>query len=301
MSPRGSLLVRARTRATLEAHRKVTGLLEGGHRSVHAGRSLDFEDLREYVDGDDVKDIDWKATARHGDLLVRRYVAHRQHAVMLVVDTGHSMTALNDASTPKRDVVITVAGLLAQVAIDRGDLVGMVAGPIDGHRHLYVPPRGGERHAERMLRGLDDGITAATSPSEIAGVLAEAGRTMRRRSIVAVVSDDHVLGGAEVNELRRLAARHDLIHVTVADAHLTDPDLDADVRELAGGARLPPFLRHARRAHAELVDDAARRHHDRRAVLGRLGIESCRIDRANRTVDELIAVLERRRRARRHA
>ena len=79
---------------TIHAHRKVRSVLDGEYGSVHKGRSMDFDDLREYVPGDDIKDLDWKASARHGRPLVKRYIATRQHAVLLVVDTGWTMAAL---------------------------------------------------------------------------------------------------------------------------------------------------------------------------------------------------------------
>jgi uncharacterized protein (DUF58 family) len=70
-------LTRIKTRLSIHAHRKVRGLLEGEYAALHVGRGIDFNDLREYVRGDDVKDIDWKASARGRQLLVKRYVAER--------------------------------------------------------------------------------------------------------------------------------------------------------------------------------------------------------------------------------
>src|SRR3546814_4874211 len=87
---------------TIHAHRKVRGLLEGEYASLQTGRSMDFNDLREYVRGDDVKDIDWKASARSRALLVKRYAAARKHNIMLVASTGRSMAAMNDLNVPKR-------------------------------------------------------------------------------------------------------------------------------------------------------------------------------------------------------
>ena len=94
----GSLLRKVRMRTTIHAHRKVRSVLDGEYGSVHKGRSMDFDDLREYVPGDDIKDLDWKASARHGRPLIKRYIATRQHAVLLVVDTGCTMAALSDAA-----------------------------------------------------------------------------------------------------------------------------------------------------------------------------------------------------------
>ncbi|MGB2787690.1 MAG: DUF58 domain-containing protein, partial [Candidatus Saccharimonadaceae bacterium] len=88
-----SLLVKVKAKMAIHAHEKVRGVLEGEYGSVFKGRSMDFDDLREYVVGDDIKDIDWKATARSGSTLIRRYIAIRKHNIMLVVDTGRDMAA----------------------------------------------------------------------------------------------------------------------------------------------------------------------------------------------------------------
>ncbi|AWY94976.1 DUF58 domain-containing protein [Propionibacterium freudenreichii] len=86
-----ALLTRIKTSLTIPAQRRVAGLLDGAYASIHAGRSLDFADLRAYVPGDDVKDIDWNATARGDEVLVKRYVGDRKHTIMVVVDTGREM------------------------------------------------------------------------------------------------------------------------------------------------------------------------------------------------------------------
>ena len=79
-----SFVPRLKARLALPAHRKVSGLLEGEFASMQTGRGMEFNDLREYVRGDDVKDLDWKASARTGEMLVKRYVAVRRHTVLLV-------------------------------------------------------------------------------------------------------------------------------------------------------------------------------------------------------------------------
>jgi len=79
-----ALLTKVKSKLYIVAHRKTWGLLDGEYTSVFRGRSLDYDDLREYVPGDEVRDIDWKATARHGSPLVKRYVADRRQKVVFV-------------------------------------------------------------------------------------------------------------------------------------------------------------------------------------------------------------------------
>ena len=77
-----------RSSISLNASKKATNLLDGLYKSVFKGKSLDFDDLRDYVYGDDSKDIDWKSSIRHGSLLVRRYVAFKRHNVVFIMDSG---------------------------------------------------------------------------------------------------------------------------------------------------------------------------------------------------------------------
>ncbi len=155
-----ALLTRIRTRAELVARRRVRTLLDGRHASTMHARSLDFSDLRAYVVGDDVADIDWKASARHGDLLVKRHVAERRAVVMLVVDTGRELAAAShwDPSTTdlKRDVAVTAAGLLGWVAMRAGDHVGLVHSGADGP--VATRPSTREVDLERMLESVVQGL-----------------------------------------------------------------------------------------------------------------------------------------------
>ena len=150
------LLRRVQTRLFVHAHRAVRGLIEGEYRSVFHGRSMDFDDLRPYVPGDEVKDIDWKATARYGSPLTKRYIATRKHTLVLVVDTGRDMAALAASGESKRDIAVLAAGTLGYLAIRHGDLVALVAGT--ERKTDFVPGELTEAHLERILQRINSAI-----------------------------------------------------------------------------------------------------------------------------------------------
>ena len=164
-----SHLTRVKTRLSIHAHRKVRGLLEGEYAAIQVGRGIAFNDLREYVRGDEVKDIDWKASARTRMLLVRRYVAERKHTVVLAVSTGRSMAAMNDAQHSKRDLTVFVAGVMGYLAVRHGDLVALVYG--DERRQHARPPGNGELKLERLLGLVHDAITPDAGHSDLTAVL----------------------------------------------------------------------------------------------------------------------------------
>jgi uncharacterized protein (DUF58 family) len=301
-------LRKVKAKSVVHAHRKVRSVLDGEHGSIHKGRSMDFDDLREYVLGDDVKDLDWKATARSGRPLVKRFVATRQHAVMLVVDTGRSMSALADASSTKRDVAVLAAGLVAQLATRRGDLVGLLAGPAppgtpavrNAARALFVPPGSREAHVERILRTIHDAIDPAGLPSQLDALLDYAGRNLRRRMILVVIADDHDLTERHRSLLRRLDAQHEVLFCSVGDVAMTDPGLlGRDLHVVGVGANVPAFFRRRDNLHEDLTSAMRRRADATRATLGRLGIAGTRLTGEAATIPAVIELLERHRRTRR--
>ncbi len=86
------------------------GMLEGGRYALLHSRSLEFDDLRPYVPGDDVRDIDWKASARSGHVLIKRYVSEKHHKVLLVADAGRKMAAATPTGERKSDVAVNILG-----------------------------------------------------------------------------------------------------------------------------------------------------------------------------------------------
>ena len=98
-------------------------IIDGSYNSIYKGRSMNFDELREYVVGDDIKDMDWKASARSQKLLVRQYIAEKKHNIMLVMDAGKRMLGYANDVQEKSDVALMAAGTLAYMVCDNGDYV----------------------------------------------------------------------------------------------------------------------------------------------------------------------------------
>jgi uncharacterized protein (DUF58 family) len=297
------LLTRVKARMSIHAHRKVRGLLEGDYAALHAGRSMDFNDLREYVRGDDVKDIDWKASARSGGLLVKRYAALRQHTIQLVVSTGRSMAALNEAQqdgtgVPKRDLAVTAAGVLGWIAVRHGDLVALVWGDAD-EQHQNPPVRG-ELGLERHLQSIHDATTPEAGASDLPGLLEYVVRTVRRRTLLFVVSDAHEVDDRTAAALRRLSVQHEVLFVTVGDLDPTDDELmTEEIVDVDSRQQLPAWLRgdeELRREYADLLVRDARAMKQR---LDALGIVHVHVPDEKTTIRAMFDLLETHRHARR--
>ncbi|MFK4761271.1 DUF58 domain-containing protein [Microbacterium sp. ZW T5_45] len=277
-----SLITQVKSKLFIHSSRKSLHALDGAYASLLHGRSLDFEDLRRYEYGDQVRDIDWRATARQGTPLVKRHRAQRMHTIMFAVDTGRSMTALAHDERSKKELAILAAGVLGVLALRHGDDFTTVYGDADGIRRLA--PGRSEGALEHALRTIDHAVDASTSPSDRDSLLSYITRTISRRMIVVIVTDEAPITDDTERMLRRLRVQHDVLWLTVRDAdvvldHTTNtvrsdvdtmwdvPDFvqgDAEiVRELmaqseADAARLAETLRSLEISHAVLTgqDDA---------------------------------------------
>lgn len=107
-------------------------MLQGGKHALLHTRTLEFDDLRPYVPGDDIRDINWKASARSSDTLVTKFVTEKHHKILVVCDTGRNMSALAPSGEFKRDVAGVVAGVIGMISMSRSDELGMVYGDARG-------------------------------------------------------------------------------------------------------------------------------------------------------------------------
>ncbi|MCL2612822.1 MAG: DUF58 domain-containing protein [Nocardioidaceae bacterium] len=297
-------LQKIRTRLTIHAHRKVLGLLEGEYAAVQIGRGMDFNDLREYVRGDDVKDIDWKASARGRQLLVKRYVAERKHTVLLCVSTGRSMAALNQVGTrspvSKRDLSVFVAGLIGYLAVRHGDLVSLVYGDAD-QQHIR-PRESTELHLERLLSTIHAATTERSGPADLVALLHYTARVVRRRTILAIVSDEVSVSDELADVLRRLAAQHEILFVTIGDADPTaaaDSLTDRPLYDIDAGTPIPGWLRGDRRLRREYAALVGSEEAGLRRRLDQLGIVHERVRDTDAAITAVFRLLERHRHARR--
>jgi uncharacterized protein (DUF58 family) len=201
--------IEIRTRVILESG------IGGAYHAVFKGRGMEFAEVREYAPGDEVRTIDWNVTARMGTPYVKKFVEERDLTLLLVVDVSGSQE-FGSRYLRKREYAAELAGVLAFSAVANHDRVGAV---IFSHRiEGYVPPGRGRDHALRIVRDL-----LAREPqgrgTDLAGALRFAQRVLRRRGIVAVVSDFQAEGYERA--LGVLRRRHDVVAL-----HLRDPRED---------------------------------------------------------------------------
>ena len=176
-------------RLHLQLKRRVDSPFAGEYRSAFRGQGMEFEEVRPYVPGDDVRHIDWNVTARTGEPFVKQFREERELTLLLVLDGSGSLRVGRggrDGRTDKRLQAARLAGALAWAAVRNGDRVGMLR--FTDAVEDFLPPRKSRGHAWQVLRQ-----AFAAPPSrrrtDLAHALDRAGRFLRRRAVICVLSD----------------------------------------------------------------------------------------------------------------
>lgn len=291
-----ALLPRVKSRLFIHANRRSTNLLEGEYAAITAGRSLDFDDLREYVPGDEVDDIDWKATARTGSPLVKRYKQTRRQDVVFAIDTGRGMAAASEGGVPKRDVAILIAGALGYLSLRHGDAVGLITR--SGGRMRHRPPRASEAYLETLLRTVQQETRLDADPGDPYELCSYLLRAIPNRSIVVVVGDDVEPAPHIDDALKALRERHELLWITVGDLDLVEGDgSDRDILDVLDGSPIPTILRNDRRLATTYATRTRDRVAAQHAYFRARGVSHCRVASTDEVVPALLRLLQRRRRA----
>jgi uncharacterized protein (DUF58 family) len=215
--------------------RDTSGFLEGGRYALVHTRSLEFDDLRPYVRGDDVRDIDWKASARSGDVLIKRFVSERHHKILVVADAGRNMLGDSPTGERKHEVAANVIGAVGLITLRRSDEIGMVFG--DARGCVDIRLRRGETHVEYLLSHFHDHVGRRPGRSDVATQLEWVAEHYRRQHLLVVVSDEPDVDDRLARVLSRIRARHDVLWAMVAD-HPAATDDAVLGRDVADGATL---------------------------------------------------------------
>jgi len=189
----------------------VNDILAGEYESVFKGRGMEFDEVREYMPGDDIRTIDWNVTARTGKPYVKRYVEERELTVIFLVDLSAS-GAFGSVDRLKNEIAAEFCALLSFSAVKNNDKVGLVL--FTDRVEKYIPPKKGTTHVLRVIRELL-GFRAAASKTDIVQALDFLGKVVNKRAVVFLVSDFQAEGYEKA--LGILSKKHDLVCVTIVD------------------------------------------------------------------------------------
>jgi uncharacterized protein (DUF58 family) len=191
--------------------RMVNASFAGQYESVFKGRGMQFDEVREYTPGDDIRAIDWNVTARTGKPFVKRFVEERELTVLFAVDLSAS-GEFGTVNKMKNELAAEFCAVLAFAAAKNNDKVGLLI--FTDRIELFIPPKKGSRHVLRLIRELL-AFKMPKRKTNIPLVLDYLARVVRKRATVFVVSD--FLEGGFKKSLSLLNKRHDVVAVPVHD------------------------------------------------------------------------------------
>ncbi|MDX2082263.1 MAG: DUF58 domain-containing protein [Terrimicrobiaceae bacterium] len=204
-------ILRKIRRLELRTRRLVNSTFAGQYHSVFKGRGMNFEEVREYAPGDEIRSIDWNVTARMNTPYVKKFTEERELTVMLVVDVSAS-GAYGSVNLSKRELAAEVASILAFSAINNNDKVGLLLFTDDVE--LFIPPKKGRLHILRLIREMLY-FEPKGRRTDIAGALDYLNRVITRRAVVFLISD--FLAPDFTKALTVSSRRHDVVAMPVHD------------------------------------------------------------------------------------
>lgn len=195
----------------IHTRRLVNEAFVGEYHSVFKGRGMEFEEVREYQPGDEIRTIDWNVTARMGRPFIKRYVEERELTVMLLVDVSASGN-FGSIKQLKNEVAIEICSLLAFSAIKNNDKVGLIM--FTDKIEKFIPPKKGPKHVLRVIRELLCAEPTGKG-TNISVALEYLNKISSRRTISFIVSD--FIANDYAHALRIANKRHDMIAITMVD------------------------------------------------------------------------------------
>lgn len=191
----------------------VNDSFAGEYHSVFKGRGVEFDEVRAYQPGDDIRTIDWNVTARMGSPYIKRYIEERELTVLFLVDASGS-ESFGSVERYKRDLAAELAAVLAFAATTNNDKVGLLI--FTDQVELYIPPRKGRTHVLRIIRELV-AFEPERGGTDIRMALETANRILKRRAILFLISDLVAEPASFQRSLAVTNRRHDLIAVEITD------------------------------------------------------------------------------------
>ncbi len=269
-------------------------LLAGAYESAFKGQGMEFDEVREYSLGDDVRSINWRVTARMQAPYVKVMREERESTLLLMIDVSASMR-LGTTGRTKQDVAAELAAILAYLAIRSHDKVGLLV--FSDHIEKFIPPRKGRGHIWQIIRAAMS-HDAGRHATDISAAAEYARRILKRRSTIFVISDFLTSGWEQA--LGYLRARHEVVGVTVSDPREAEMPAVGIVElfDSESGRRILVDTS-ARGQNTLLAEEWTRCRQATRQALFKAGIDQLTLSTAGNPVHELRRYFLRRERPRR--
>ncbi len=203
------------------SNKKTSNILDGTYKSVYKGKSMNFENLREYVINDDIKDIDWKSSARSGTLLVKQFIAEKKHNILIIFDSGTKMDAVTDKLENKKELSINIAGTIGYIAVKNGDYIGFCYN--NDSNVVYKPFKDTLYNLEEYLCCYESNI--CNRETNLNETLKYIYKNITKRMIIFVITDIAGIDNLQASTIKQINSLHDLLVININDCYMYGNEL----------------------------------------------------------------------------
>lgn len=269
-------------RLQIVANRCVDDLLAGQYKSVFRGRGMEFNEVRQYQPGDDIRDIDWNVTARTGEPFIKRYCEERELTILFLVDISAS-GVFGSTDKSKLDAMIEVVSVLMFSALKNNDKIGMIT--FADNVIEYLPPRKGKSYTLSMIQKLVT-ITPVRRETNVSSALEFMSKVLKRRAVAFLISDlDGELSQKAVTVANR---RHDLVALRVNDRREYElPDVGFITLEDAETGEILELDARSKAVRELFAQNAQRRDEKINDLLRRSNVDQLKLNTQSDSIDEL--------------
>ena len=279
-------LAKIKASITLYTRKKTSNILDGEFGSIYRGRSYDFDDLREYVYGDSVRDIDWKSSSKTGRVLIRRYIADKKHNILFIGDSGVKMMGDTDAGEHKTDIALNTMGTISYLVNNHGDDYALLTSTDQGYDFSFF--KSGNVHLESLLLRYEECLKYEES-KPLNEILEYVSENIRRKMIIFIITD--MAGEASLDDklLKKLTVRNDVMVVSIEDAYLTGDNIyDLDKKNYEKS-----FLLHDKKLHAAEVAERKKRKIAAQELYKKYMVGSVSISKESEIIDKIVELFEK--------
>mgnify|MGYP004659478887 FL=1 len=281
-------ITKVKANLSIYTKKKTSNILEGSYNSIYKGKSMNFEDLREYVIGDNIKDIDWKASARSNKILIKQYIAEKKHNILFILDTGKKMQADTIESESKKEVALMTTGTIAYLVNKHGDSVSAI---YKGKENIkFFPFQTGLYNIERILNCYDKENDVE---NDLEILVDYAMKYIKRRMIIFIVTDIDGMVSLSEQTLKKISLKHDVMIVNISDALMTG----INAFDIEQENYIPEYLLEDERLKKAEIEVKNQVYESVKEKLKKYNIMTTTINKQEDIVKDVYKLLERRKNA----
>jgi len=281
-------ITKVKANLSIYTKKKTSNILEGAYNSIYKGKSMNFEDLREYVIGDNVKDIDWKASARSNKTLIKQYVAEKKHNILFILDTGKKMLADTKELDSKKEIALMMTGTISYLVDKHGDSISAIFKGKD--KIQLFPFKTGFYNIEKILNSYEKEIASEYDLEELIKYVL---KFIRRKMIIFIVTDIEGMSNISEGTLRKLSLLNDVMFINISDALMTGYnafDVDQD-------SYIPDYILEDEKLKDIELEIKTKIYEDTKKKFKKYKMITTTINKQEDIVYEVLKLLERRKNA----